>query len=29
MRRNFLLGLAVCLFPTLIAGLYVGRAFLR
>src|SRR5918994_4536648 len=29
MRRNFLLGLAVCLVPTLIAGLYVGRAFLN
>jgi SecD/SecF fusion protein len=29
MRRNFLLGLAVCLVPTLIAGLYVGRGFLK
>ena len=29
MRRNFLLGLVVCLVPTLIAGLYVGRGFLN
>ncbi|HET6573886.1 MAG TPA: protein translocase subunit SecD [Fimbriiglobus sp.] len=29
MRRNFLLGLAVCLVPALIAGLYVVRGFAR
>lgn len=29
MRRNFLLGLAVCLVPTLIAAVYVARGFAR
>jgi SecD/SecF fusion protein len=29
MRRNFLLGLIVCLIPTAIAGFYVARGFAR
>jgi SecD/SecF fusion protein len=29
MRRNFLLGLIICLIPTVAAAVYVGRGFLR
>src|SRR6478672_11410439 len=29
MRRNFLVGLIVCLIPTAIAGFYVARGFVR
>ena len=29
MRRNFLYGLILCLIPTIIAGIYVARGFMR